>query len=318
MVSEDLIKKALRGDKRAVARLITYAENYPEKAQEVIASLYPYTGKAYVVGITGPPGCGKSTLIDKMIKEYRKRDKKVGVIAIDPTSVYTGGAFLGDRIRMTEHSTDKEVFIRSMATRGSFGGISKAAYNAVKILDASGKDIILVETVGAGQTEVDVTNIVYTTVVVTVPNMGDYIQTLKAGMIEIADIFVVNKADITGVDKTVLELKMMLQLYEKKKWIPPIVKTTATKNKGIKKLIKKIGEHKKYMETTKLFYEKQKRRCEEELLNLIKEKLEKYILESRDELGFFVEKILKKEIDPYSAANEIVKKIRRNNYKSEH
>ena len=201
---DELIEKMLEGDKKATARLITLVENDEGKAREIVKKIYPYTGKAYIVGITGPPGSGKSTLLDKLIKQVRSEGLIVGVIAIDPTSPFTGGALLGDRIRMQRHSTDPSVFIRSMATRGSLGGLAKATNDAIKILDAYGCDVIFVETVGVGQTEVDIVKTADTVVLVTIPGLGDDIQVIKAGLVEIADIFVVNKAEREETDKTCL------------------------------------------------------------------------------------------------------------------
>ncbi len=237
---DGLIERMLKGDKRAVARLITLVENDEEKAREVVSKIYPYTGRAYIVGITGPPGAGKSTLLDKLIRVAREEGKVVGVIAIDPTSPFTGGALLGgDRIRMQRHSTDPGVFIRSMATRGSLGGLAKATSDAIKVLDAYGCDVIFVETVGGvGQIEIDIVKTADTVVLITVPGLGgDDIQAIKAGLMEIADIFVINKADKEGgADATYFELNLMLDLekerWEKRGWRPPIVETVATTMKA--------------------------------------------------------------------------------------
>ncbi|MCD6432329.1 methylmalonyl Co-A mutase-associated GTPase MeaB, partial [Candidatus Bathyarchaeota archaeon] len=207
---EEIVQGVLAGDRRSIAKAITIIENNPEKAHRIIASIYPHTGKAHVIGITGPGGSGKSTLIEKIIREYRRRGKTVGVIAVDPTSPFTGGAFLGDRIRMQELSVDEGVFIRSMATRNYLGGIARATKDAVKVLDASGRDVVIVETVGAGQSEVEIIKVAQTIVVVFAPGLGDEIQAIKAGVMEIGDIFVVNKADRENVDKSVMDIRAML------------------------------------------------------------------------------------------------------------
>ena len=215
-----------------------YVENEYDEAVDIMKKLYPHTGNAYVIGITGPPGAGKSTLTDKIVKEYRRLGKTVGVIAIDPTSPFSGGAILGDRIRMNELTLDEGVFIRSMGTRGSLGGLSHKTADAVKIMDAAGKDVIIVETVGVGQSEVDIVKAADTTLVVVVPGLGDDIQAIKAGILEIADIFTINKADRDGADKLNVELEMMLDLYQDKlDWRPPIKRTVAHRNEGIAELV---------------------------------------------------------------------------------
>lgn len=211
-LSDDVYERLLRGDRLAAARLITTLEQTPRRAAEIIGNIHKHTGRAHIIGITGSPGAGKSTLVDGLIDEMRKRGKTVGVIAVDPSSPFTGGALLGDRIRMQKRSTDKEVFIRSMGSRGSLGGLSSTTSDAIKVLDALGKDIIIIETVGVGQAEVDIVRVADTTIVVLVPGMGDEIQSIKAGIMEIADLFVINKADRDGVDKTVAEVEMMLMM----------------------------------------------------------------------------------------------------------
>ena len=308
---QEIARGVLAGDRRSIARAITTIENNSPKAQELIASIFPHTGNAHVIGLTGPPGSGKSTLIDKIIREYRQRDKTVGVIAVDPTSPFTGGAFLGDRIRMQELSTDQGVFIRSMASRNYLGGIAKATKNAAKVLDAAGKDVVIVETVGAGQSEVEIIKVAQTTVVIFAPGLGDEIQAIKAGIMEIADIFVVNKADRANANKAVMDIQAMLQLNNKeKKWKPPILKTTALTGEGVPQLIEKIGEHRLFLEK-KLERKRSREKAEAELVEAIKEKVASSIIEElkrEGKLEEFLQKILEKKMDPASVAEKLLNK----------
>ena len=272
-------EKLLKGDKRACARLITMLESNDKEAIEILKNLYKNTGKAYVIGVTGPPGAGKSTLTDKLVKELRKQDKKVGIIAIDPTSPFSGGAILGDRIRMNDLSLDKNIFIRSMGTRGSLGGMSRATWGAVKVLDIFGCDYIFIETVGVGQSEVDIVKTADTVLMVMVPNLGDDIQAIKAGIMEIADVFAINKSDLDGADKTELEVEMNLDLNEEMDFRPPVVKVSAAKNKDIDKLLEKIIEHRTYLEETNKLEEKRIRNNKTELLKMVEEDLMSLILD---------------------------------------
>ncbi|MEM0006871.1 MAG: methylmalonyl Co-A mutase-associated GTPase MeaB [Candidatus Bathyarchaeia archaeon] len=309
---EEIAKGVLAGDKRSIAKAITIAENSPEGAQRLIAMVYPHTGKAHIIGLTGPGGSGKSTLIEKMVREYRRIGKTVGVIAVDPTSPFTGGAFLGDRIRMQELSTDEGVFIRSMATRNNPGGIAKATKDAVKILDASGKDIIIVETVGAGQSEVEIIKVAQTIVVIHAPGLGDEIQAIKAGIMEIADIFVVNKADRENADKAVMDLQAMLQLDNKEKaWTPPIIKTVALTGEGVPQLIEKIEEHWQYLQKGPL-HKRSLEKAEAELVEAIKDKVTSSIIEKLKREKRFEEilrRIVEREIDPASAAEKLLNQM---------
>ncbi len=308
---DEIAKGVLAGDRRSIARAITIVEDNTLEARKLISAIYPHTGKAHIIGLTGPGGSGKSTLIEKMVREYRRKDKTVGVVAVDPTSPFTGGAFLGDRIRMQELSTDEGVFIRSMATRNYAGGIAKATKDAVKILDAAGKDIVIVETVGAGQSEVEIIKVAQTVVVIHAPGLGDDIQAIKAGLMEIADIFVVNKADRENADKAMMDIQAMLQLNNKETvWKPPILKTTALTGEGVSELIEKLEEHRRFLEKEKE-HRKSLLRAETELVEAIKEKTVNSLLGELKKEGKFEEllqKILNKEIDPASAAEKLLRR----------
>lgn len=310
---KDIAKKVLSGDSRAIARLITLAENNDPSAANAMKDIHPHTGKAHVIGITGVMGSGKSTLISELTRQYRKQGKTVGIIAIDPTSPFSGGALLGDRVRMMELATDEGVFIRSMGTRGMLGGLTSAVYDVVEILDASGKDIVIVETVGVGQAEVDVIKIADTTLVIIVPGLGDSIQTLKAGVMEIADIYVVNKADKDGVEQTVAEVESLVDIAcSEKERKTPILTAIAKEGKGVKELVKEIEDHKDYLKKTKEFEAQRRLRYEAELVEIIRKRLMNFIFDEeqfKDKVESLIEQISKKEIDPHSAAEEILSKI---------
>jgi LAO/AO transport system kinase len=310
-----IAEKVISGDIRAVARLIRDIDDKIPEAREVLKDLYPSTGRAYVVGITGAPGVGKSTLVDQMVTHLRKAGSTVGVLAVDPTSPFSGGAILGDRVRMQRHSMDEGVFIRSMATRGYFGGLTQSTRSAIDVLDAMGKNYIIVETVGVGQDEIDIVQSAHTTIIVLIPGMGDDVQALKAGILEVGDIFVVNKADREGAERTVNDIRLMIEMDEKRYkdgWKPPILTTQAVFDKGIKEMLDEIEKHRAFVTScperqSMLKYEK----VRNDLSEMIKDKVVHEVLDDIVHSGEFEEAlqlILKREIDPYTACDNIVLK----------
>ncbi len=311
----EVVEKVVAGDVRTVARLIRDIDDGVPEVREILKALYPHTGNAYVIGITGAPGVGKSTLVDQMVTHLRKRDKTVGVLAVDPTSPFSGGAILGDRVRMQRHSMDQGVFIRSLATRGHFGGLTQSTRSAIDVLDAMGKDYILVETVGVGQDEVDVVKSAHTTVVVVIPGMGDDIQAIKAGILEVADIFVINKADREGTDKTLSDLRLMIDMdhkkYEEGSWKPPILKTQAVFDKGVKELLEEIEKHGKHLieSTGGLHVRRKKEKVRDELVEMVKSRLYEEVVNRLILTGEFdraVESIVEGKLDPYTACDDLV------------
>jgi LAO/AO transport system kinase len=301
------------GDYRSLAKAISLVEREDPSAEKLVAELYPSTGKARIIGITGSPGAGKSTLVAALAKFYRRQDKRIGIVAVDPTSPFSGGAILGDRIRMAELYTDRGVFIRSMATRGFMGGIARATNDVVDLLDAAGFDIVLVETVGVGQDEVEVIRTVQTNVVVLVPGMGDDIQAIKAGIMEIGDVFVVNKADRAGADKTVNEVTMMMGLVEEHgDWIPPIVKTVASRGEGIAELDEALQKHLAYIKTSGELERRNRERVRIRINTLLKEKfMGRLIGETLSAADYdrILDDVLTKRSSPHDAAEGVLRRV---------
>ncbi len=311
MNGASLAARVLEGDPRAVARAITLVENEDQAAADLIREIFPRTGRAYLVGVTGPPGAGKSTLVDRLTAHLRSTGATVGVIAVDPTSPFTGGAVLGDRVRMHSHAADSGVFIRSMATRGHLGGLSRTTGDAALVLDAAGKDVVLIETVGVGQDEVDIIRTADLSIVTLVPGTGDDVQALKAGIMEIADIFVVNKADREGADRLVasVEANLSLHAYAEGEWRPPILKTVATTGEGIAELAVAIEAYRTHTATRRA--QRRRTRSAYRLRELVSQRfmthLERAVL-SPGEFDAIVDRVAAREVDPYSAANELLQR----------
>lgn len=305
---QDLVEKALEGNTRSIARIISLVENESPFTEEIMQLIYPHTGKAHTIGVTGSPGAGKSTLVDKLIQNFKSEELNVGVIAVDPTSPFSGGAILADRIRMQSHAVDPSVYIRSMGTRGSLGGLSRSTYEATLILDACGKDVIFIETVGVGQSEVDIMKIADTVCLALVPGMGDDIQIMKAGIMEIADILVVNKSDRDGVEKIVAEVRTMLDLVKDRHWIPPVIKTMAEKGTGVEDLTERIRKHKVFLDSTQEGKDRRIRQLTVEVESILQRELAKLTEnkweEHKDEQ--LMEDLLARKTDPYTVAGKIL------------
>lgn len=306
-----MIEMALKGDPRSIGRLITAVENESGSSIEIMRSIYRHTGRAHLIGVTGSPGAGKSTLLDKLITNISASGLSIGIIAVDPSSPFSGGAVLGDRLRMQNHSLDPDVFIRSMGTRGSLGGLSRGTYEAALILDACGKDIVLIETVGVGQSEIDIMKIADTVALVLVPGMGDDIQIMKAGIMEIADIFIVNKADRDGSERVVREVNIMLDLQGGKPWRPPVIPTIAENGDGVDAAVKSIFDHKKFLENssegTKRKYSRLRLEVEEilkrEIARVAEKVWDKKISED------VLEELAARRKDPYTVADELLSDV---------
>ncbi|HZD11419.1 MAG TPA: methylmalonyl Co-A mutase-associated GTPase MeaB [Candidatus Binatia bacterium] len=333
---DDLLHRVRQGERRAVARAITQIERSEERAREIVVDLYASTGKAHIVGLTGAPGTGKSTLVNHIARALRERDLQVGIIAVDPSSPFSGGALLGDRIRMQDLSGDEGIFIRSMASRGSLGGLARATASVAKVLDAAGFDAILIETVGAGQAEVSIAATAHTTVVVEAPGMGDDIQSIKAGILEIADILVVNKADRPGAAATVKALRQMLQMGKNSKrwqghrelaaattngptaevtdgpqWEVRVIETVALDGQGIPELVDAIGAHRNYLERSGQWLQREIHRSYQEIEQILRERLESQLdagvsKHDRDRLA---RAVASREVDPYTAASRLFRQL---------
>lgn len=307
---EELLSRFQAGEHRALARAISLVENEMPEKDELLRRLYPSTGRGYILGVTGSPGAGKSSLVDRLVGALRKRNETVGVIAVDPTSPFTGGAILGDRIRMNEHALDRGVFIRSMGTRGSLGGLSKTTKEVVKVMDAFGMDWIVIETVGVGQAELDIMYIADTTVVVLTPGAGDSIQSIKAGIMEIADVFAVNKCDMPGADRVAAETQIMLDLQDDHvKWRPPVVKTSTIHGEGVNDLLEAIEKHRDYLDEKGLFLQRRQERLKNETLDIVNYQWQRLVRQQMNlpgRVNELLEKVAAREMDPYTASSSIL------------
>jgi LAO/AO transport system kinase len=310
--SQALVDQLRAGDPRVLARVISTVENRSPGWSELLRALFPHSGRARILGLTGPPGAGKSTLVDHLARHYRKQNQTVGIIAVDPTSPYTGGAILGDRIRMQEHFSDSGIYIRSMATRGSLGGLARATADVATVLDAAGRDLIMIETVGVGQDEIDIVRLADVTVVILVPGMGDDVQTIKAGIMEIADIFVINKSDRDGADRVEREIRALQSLAVRgDRWTPPIVKTVASEGAGIAELAAAIRDYEAYLQKENLILQKKAQNWQDRLVEMLRDAL---LEKAREQLGDgavteYAAEVAEHKRDPYQLVEEIVGKL---------
>jgi LAO/AO transport system kinase len=340
--ADSLVDRVLAGEVRAASRLMRRIDDEDPAATADLQKLFPRTGRAYVVGITGSPGAGKSTLTDRVVARFRAQGLSVGVLAVDPTSPFSGGAILGDRIRMQAHASDPEVFIRSLATRGSLGGLSRATGDCIRVMDAMGKDVIVVETVGVGQDEIDIAQMAHTTLLITVPGMGDDIQAIKAGILEVADVFIVNKSDLDGADRTVRELRQMLELRhalrrpvvehdrqhrlktraagkpaqpapESDEWEPPILKVIAARDQGLEPVMEAVASHRAFLERTGQRAERERARARMQFLALLRNRLLQSALDrleaEKGRLDEVALSIARREADPYALAETLARQL---------
>jgi LAO/AO transport system kinase len=313
---QPLVDRLRAGDARALARVITAVENRSPESSELLRALFPHTGRARIIGLTGAPGAGKSTLVDQLARQYRQQQRTVGIIAVDPTSPFSGGAILGDRIRMQAHHADPGIYIRSMATRGSLGGLAGTTADVATVLDASGRDLVLIETVGVGQDEVDIVRLADITVVILVPGMGDDVQTIKAGIMEIADIFVINKSDREGAERVEREIRALQSLAARKdNWSPPIIKTVATEGAGTAALANAIADYEGYLEKHNLLLQKRARHWHDRLLEMLRDALLRRVVREQlgeEEVRRYAAQVAQHQRDPYSLVEEIVASLGKN------
>ena len=306
---QSLIERLRSGDVRALARAISTIENREPGSSDLLKALFPHTGHARIIGLTGPPGAGKSTLVDQLARLYRKENRSVGIVAVDPTSPYSGGAILGDRIRMQEHFADAGIYIRSMATRGSLGGLARTTADVTTVLDASGRDLVLIETVGVGQDEIDIVRLADITIVILVPGMGDDVQTIKAGIMEIADIFVINKSDREGAERVEREIRVMQSLAGRHDgWTPPIVKTVASTGAGVPELAGAIAEYETYLKSENLALQRSVQHWQERLVEMLRDAMLEKARERMNSgaLAQYAAEVAEHKRDPYSLIEEIV------------